>query len=141
MRYESRYTEINDQNIHDILNELYQSKENTKFESELYGVMSSGNNLINSFDKHLIDSGLIYKNQEVRTLTEAGIQVCKEGGWLAYKSREAKVNAENKARQKAQDDKLMYDARISKYLYKTRWWPLIISIASGIVALFALFKS
>jgi hypothetical protein len=36
--------------------------------------------------------------------------------------------------------KLIWDSRISEFQSKTKWWPLIISLISLVVALIAIFK-
>lgn len=95
---------------------------------------------LQSLDRIMIDKALIYSENENRLLTDFGATVCKSGGWLEHLNELERTEKLERGRQLKADEKLSYELRISKYLFKTRWWPLIISLFSLGVAIWALFK-
>lgn len=129
-----------DQQLQELLDKLYNAKDYTLFTTALYGNTPMMDNAIRRIDGIMMDNGLIEEHKEVRTLSDFGQKICESGGWKAYLSRKEQQNRIEEDRIRKQDQKLTYDLRISKYLYKTRWWPLIISAISLAVAMWALFK-
>ena len=129
-----------DKQIYEILNKLYQREGHHGFTTDIYDDPPRMNNAIKRLDRIMIDKGLVDEDVEVRMLTDFGLDVCNMGGWLEYLKLEESQQKIEEERQRRADEKLKYDMHISKYLYKTRWWPLIILLASLGVAIWALFK-
>lgn len=69
------------------------------------------------------------------TLTPLGRLVKTSGGHFAYLEKLAVEKKENQERQKLNDEKLNYDVKNAKRIFKTYWWTFWISIAGFILAL------
>lgn len=107
---------------------------------ELYGENYIFSKSLQSLDAVMCQEGLITADKDDRMLTAFGLKVCEAGGWLKYIDEERKQWRIKVQRQHKEDEKLNYDLRISRYLFKTRWWPMIISLLSLLIAVFTLFK-
>ncbi|HEY5463230.1 MAG TPA: hypothetical protein VIJ95_08235 [Hanamia sp.] len=73
-------------------------------------------------------------------LTDLGREVKKAGGHFAYLKKLEEKELVDNLRQKLNDEKLKYDVKISKRIFKTYWWTfsfaliaLIISLVLGIL--------
>lgn len=128
-----------DKQIDQHLYKLYEAENYSMFTSDLYGDVPIMDNGIARLDELMLDKGLISERNEVRTLTDIGEQIGATGGWLKYLKTQETRNQEEQERQRKEDEKLYYEARISKYLFKTRWLPHIIALISLILSLIALF--
>lgn len=73
-------------------------------------------------------------------ITSEARNIVKSGGYINYLIQRTKKQEEDLQIIKIEHEKLIYDLRINKYLFKTRWWPHIISIISIIIAIIALLK-
>ncbi len=82
--------------------------------------------------------GLLLKPYSDRlsiTISPFGKQVCSKGGWLRHLELETEKLLQDKARQRLTDEKLKYDVKNAKRIFKTYWWTFGISIAAFILAL------
>lgn len=74
-------------------------------------------------------------NGSWKLLTEIGRKVKSSGGHFSYlKNIEDKVIAETE-RQKLNDEKLKYDVKNAKRIFKTYWWTFGIAIAGFAISL------
>jgi len=73
-------------------------------------------------------------------LTAFGMEIYNSGGWLTHlKNRE--FEAVNMKVIKAKEEvKLDLEIKISKWLLKTKWLPMVIALVSLAVSIYALFK-
>ncbi len=68
------------------------------------------------------------------------LEFLEKGGYVnLYKEQEKQGIHKNKI-ESLEFKKLKWDAVNSEFLAKTRWWPLIIALASFVFSIFALFK-
>lgn len=65
----------------------------------------------------------------------------KNGGFTAIEKREREEIEYNSLMKEKQLKKIEYELQLSKWQIKTKWWPLIISGASLIVSIIAIFLS
>ncbi|SHH92942.1 hypothetical protein SAMN05444671_4337 [Flavobacterium sp. CF108] len=114
-KIESLLIEIHKSNYYIMpLADDFQSNEEYKLYVNHIEIMIEELGLINNFES----------KKSTLYLTKFGRNVIVNyGGWIKYLEHEAKV--QDRVELKAQ-----YDLKISKYLAKTRFWPLIISIIS-----------
>lgn len=73
-------------------------------------------------------------------ISDFGRRVVNEGGYLAHVQRLEKKEKANEKRQEVSDKIAKYELLNGKWLYKMRWWPLIISVVALIASVIALFK-
>ena len=69
-----------------------------------------------------------------------GQQIVSNGGYLAHLEREKLKAVQEEKKQELVFEKTKYELLNNKWLYKTRWWPLIISILAILMAVMALLK-
>jgi hypothetical protein len=119
-KIESLLDEINKSNYYIMLfAEDFQSNEEYKLYVNHIEIMIEELGLINNFESK---KSTLYVTKFGRNV------IVNYGGWVKYLEHETKV--QNRAELKAQ-----YDLKVSKYLAKTRFWPLIISIISLLLAI------
>lgn len=85
---------------------------------------------------------IIFDNYAVE-LTNFGLEVCNQGGWLIYIKNKTAKQLKNAERQELEDKKLAIDYEQAKYNYNTRWIAIIglgLAIFSAIASLVAIFK-
>jgi len=133
-------THVENTQVEQLLQALHKAENYTMFSADLYGDLPDMDSAARRKDDLLLELGLITEYKAMRSLSGFGLEVCQNGGWLEYVKQEEQHQAIEEERQRKQDEKLKYEVGISKYLYKTRWWPLIISIISLIAAILALLK-
>lgn len=87
--------------------------------------------------KEMIDNDLLVtgNNGKSYSLTVKGNRIAK----LPNKYQDY-LDIQNKDLER-QANKAFWDAQYSYWLYKFRWWPIIISLAAILISTFALFKS
>jgi len=68
------------------------------------------------------------------------LQFYNKGGFNHILEEDKIINAREKEIAEIEFKKLKWDAKISSFQAKTKWWPLIISIISLGIALFAIFN-
>jgi hypothetical protein len=68
-------------------------------------------------------------------LTDLGRQVKNAGGHFAYLKRLEEKAIADKERQTLNDEKLRYDVKNAKRIFKTYWWTFCISILGFLLAL------
>ena len=71
-------------------------------------------------------------------LNDTGRQVKKAGGHFAYLQKLDEKAVADAERQKLNDEKLKYDIKNAKRIFKTYWWTFAISIAAFLLSLFNL---
>lgn len=59
-------------------------------------------------------------------ITTKGIQVYESGGYLEYIKRKKKIKQEEKARDRLEDQKLIYETKLAKWQVKL-FWPITIT--------------
>lgn len=69
------------------------------------------------------------------SLTDFGRQIKDAGGHLAYENKIANKAKIDKERQRLNDEKLRYDVKNAKRIFKTYWWTFTISIVGFLLAL------
>jgi len=62
------------------------------------------------------------------------------GGFKAIFDGQQRRIKRDSEREKKEEEKLEWDLQISKFQAKTKWWPLIISVISIIIAIWSFFK-
>jgi len=62
------------------------------------------------------------------------------GGFKAIYEEQQQEIKKKRVREKKEDQKLEWDLQVSKFQAKTKWWPLIISVISIIIAIWSFFK-
>jgi hypothetical protein len=80
-------------------------------------------------------------------LTDLGREVKETGGHFAYLKKIADKAAADTERQKLSDEKLKYDVKNAKRIFKTYWWTFwlaiigfVISLVLGVLKLLEVFK-
>jgi hypothetical protein len=131
---------INDKIIEEVIKVLYNDK-SIPLHDVLYKILDpskdndGGKSFLvakNRLREILVDEKIIEKTTPTRTeLTHFAKTIFESGGWLKH------VNETNKSL-KLKQSKEEFDYQISKYLAKTKWWPLGISIISLIISLLQL---
>jgi hypothetical protein len=74
-------------------------------------------------------------NEDKYRLTELGKQVKYAGGHFAYLKKNAEKSIADTERQRLNDEKLKYDVKNAKRIFKTYWWTFGISILGFLLAL------
>lgn len=77
---------------------------------------------------------------KIETINIISQQFYDNGGFKAIYDEQQGVINRAKDRQKKEDQKLEWDLQVSKFQAKTKWWPLIISVMSIIIAIWSFFK-
>jgi hypothetical protein len=72
-------------------------------------------------------------------LTEKGIAAKNSGGHFAYLNKLAEKEKVDKERQRLSDEKLKFDVKNAKRIFKTYWWTFAFAIVSFIYVLVQIF--
>lgn len=127
-----------DDEIDKCLKKLSEAKGCKLFTPDLYeGFMR---NVPHVTDQTMIDKGLIVVNKDLRMLTSFGIEVSQQGGWKSYLDKKKEKDKIESKRLRLQDLKLQYDLKVSKFLARSKAWPLIISCVSLLLSIYSVFR-
>ncbi len=97
---------------------------------------------ISRIARYLKEKGFVESDRSKFKLSIRGYEIWKEYQSLEkYFKHERDKREKEINRQQIADEKAEKELKYTKWLYKTRWWPLIISALSLIVAAFALLFS
>ncbi len=68
------------------------------------------------------------------SITDKGIEIFENGGWLKHIELEKQKEKIESDRQQMSDQKLKYDVKNARRIFKTYWWTFGVSIAAFIIS-------
>ena len=83
----------------------------------------------------LMDKKLVHLTNERVDISAFGTDIINKGGWFKYLETEKENALTERERQLLNDEKLKYDVKNSKRIFKTYWWTFTFSIIALIISL------
>jgi hypothetical protein len=128
-----------DEKIHFVLDKMNGSTP-IRLKTEINVWLKRENETADDLEIFLITYALVFEQfitfdtlNDGHVITHTGRKINETGGWNNF-------ILVQKLKSKREQEKAENDLKISKWLVKTRWWPLIISTAGLIVAFAAFMK-
>jgi hypothetical protein len=88
------------------------------------------------FAEEMETRGLVKIHKELCTITEKGLSLVNERGWLEYLERRRQLEIEQREKEKLEFEKSKIDLSLNKFLLKTKWAPLFLSLAAIVVSVY-----
>lgn len=121
---------------------LFDNSERRLYEGDILEILDRNDLLsfINLRD-FLIEHNLINSKSDLYWLSPHGNNVLHQyGGWINYLEKMEEENALKEADEELERENKRWAIKQNKWLHTTRWWPLIIAIASFVISIYAAFK-
>lgn len=88
------------------------------------------------FAEEMEARGLVKIYKELCTITEKGLLIVNEGGWLQYLERQKQAEINQRKKEELEFEKSKIDLSLNKFLLKTKWVPLILSLLAILVSVY-----